>query len=303
MKTYLLLLISSVIMLVFSACQYRPKDDDRKGKIAEVRMLPDVADPDDKAGEKDYAVDVELPPADENIAYDRIVMPPVAKPVATEKKIIKSGDITFETGNVAATRMAILKRLKIAGGYVEEDNETDEGRKEFLLNIRVPAKNFDAFLSTVTATATKVDSKNIRVKDVTTEYIDTKTRLDNKKILETRYLDLLKRAVKISEMLEIENKLADIRSDIESTQGQLNYMSSQVAYSSLSITFYTTRAAQVETNEGFGHQLTRALSSGLDVLQGVFFAFIALWPLWIGIGVIYFVIKKWRRRAVRTEAD
>jgi hypothetical protein len=47
-------------------------------------------------------------------------------------------------------------------------------------------------LGTVSSTATKIDSRNIRIKDVTTQFIDTKTRLDNKlQLLEKRYLNLL----------------------------------------------------------------------------------------------------------------
>ncbi|RYD85177.1 MAG: DUF4349 domain-containing protein [Sphingobacteriales bacterium] len=271
-------------------------------------LAPPVAEQSLKQYDANAAVEMEV--AGSNTGVDRVAFPPPADKSAVqadiEKKIIKEGSISFETENVNVTRKNILAALSKAGGYVSEDNESVNGqdnRKEYTLNIRIPAKNFDNFLGTVSETATKIDNKNIGIRDITTEYIDTKTRLDNKKILEKRYLELLNKAGKMSDVLEIENKLSEIRSDIESTQGQLNYMDKQVSYSSLSITFYTTRAAQVETNEGFGHQLTRALASGLDVLQGVFFAVIALWPLWLSVGVIYFVIKKWLRRAVRNEAD
>jgi hypothetical protein len=228
------------------------------------------------------------------------------KPAAgIEKKIIKTGDISFETGDVAATRKQILASLKKNGGYVEEDNQTDNGddnRKEFVLNVKIPAANFDTFLGSVSSTATKIDSKNISIKDVTTEFIDTKTRLENKKLLETRYLELLKRATKISEMLEIENKLADIRSDIESTQGQFNYLNKQVAYSSLSITFYTTQPAQVETSVGFWYRLKESFSDGYALLQSLFFGVLSLWPYWFVLFGFYLLIKRWRKRRKAAKA-
>lgn len=53
----------------------------------------------------------------------------------------------------------------------------------------------------------KFDHKNIEVKDVTEEFLDVKARLKTKKELEDRYIDLLKKANNIKEILEIETRL------------------------------------------------------------------------------------------------
>jgi hypothetical protein len=217
----------------------------------------------------------------------------------TSKKIIKDGSIQFETDNLNDTHKKILNSLKKYGGYVDEDNQTtngDENRKEYELKIRIPAKYFDFFLDSVSSTAYKIDSKDISITDVTTRYIDVKTRLDNKKILEKRYLELLNKSSKISDLLEIENKLTEIRSDIESTQGQLNYLNKQVAYSSLDITFYTKQTAQVDTGQGAGYKFKTAIANGWQTLQNLFFGLIGLWPIVIILGVIYWLIKRWSKR-------
>jgi hypothetical protein len=216
-----------------------------------------------------------------------------------EKKIIKEGDISFETGNVTETRKQLLASLKKLGGYVTEDNEYlngDDNRKQYILNIRIPAKNFDQFLGTVSGTATRIDNKNIRITDITTQYIDVKTRLANKKALEQRYLSLLQKAGKMSDVLEIEAKLSEIRSDIESTQGQLNYMDKQVSYSSLSITFYTKQAEQVDAGNTFGYKFKHALQNGLLLIQSLFFVFISWWPVWVLMVVIVVVIRNRRKK-------
>ncbi|RFZ92976.1 DUF4349 domain-containing protein [Mucilaginibacter conchicola] len=225
--------------------------------------------------------------------------------VVTNKKIIKEGNISFETADVAQTRKLIMASLKNLGGYAENDSETvngDENRKEYVLDIRIPAANFDTFLNSVSGTATKIDQKNIRVRDVTTEYIDTKARLNNKLELEKRYLNLLNRAGKMRDLLDIEAKLTEIRSDIESTQSQLNYMSKQVQFSSLNITFYTTQPKQVNAGNGFGYKLKMALSNGFDGLQSLFFGLIAVWPFVIAGAVVWFIVKRWRKSR-RAEAD
>ncbi|TWR28453.1 DUF4349 domain-containing protein [Mucilaginibacter achroorhodeus] len=231
----------------------------------------------------------------------------VQNPVVSDKKIINEGDISFETADVVKTRKQIMTSLKQLGGYAENDSEKvngDENRKEYVLGIRIPAANFDTFLNSVSGTATKIDQKNIRVRDVTTEYIDTKTRLNNKLELEKRYLNLLNRAGKMRDLLDIEEKLTEIRSDIESTQSQLNYMSKQVQYSSLNISFYTTQSKQVNAGNGFGYKFMAAIGNGFDGLQSLFFALIGFWPFLIIAVLLWVVIKRRRKTRVQlTDAE
>jgi truncated hemoglobin YjbI len=296
------LIVSFVLLLAFTACN-SPAVDKGKEKASMTRLASPVAKPDADVIEEDASAP---PPANEAMA-DKSAESPQANAAPangnvvtdTTKKIIKEGEINFETGDVAETRKQVLASLKKLGGYVDNDSETtngEENRKEFVLNIRIPAKNFDAFLGNVSATATKIDSRNIRIQDVTAQFIDIKTRLNNKKLLENRYQDLLKKATKISDLLDIENKLTEIRSDIESTQTQLNYMSKQVAYSSLSITFYTRQVAQVDAGFGFMYKLKQSAANGWGFLQSFFFGIISLWPLWLTVLIIYLLIKRWARR-------
>jgi hypothetical protein len=199
---------------------------------------------------------------------------PVAQPITdTAKKIIKNGDISFETNNVGSTRKKILTSLKKLGGYIAEDNEThddDNNRQEYTLKLRLPAKNFGLLLDSVSSTAAKIDSKNIRIKDVTSQFIDIKAQLANSKALENTYLGLLNKAGKMGDVLQIENKLTEIRTQIDSTQGSLNYLSRQVAYSSLDVTFYTKQAA-AENGNSIGARLRDAIANGWGTLQNLFF--------------------------------
>jgi len=217
---------------------------------------------------------------------------------AIDRKIIKEGDIIFETADITSTRDAIYKSLKKLGGYVAVENEAnnnDNGRKELTLNVKIPASNFEVFLNNVSSQARVVDSKNIRVKDVTTEFIDISTQLANKKKLEDRYLELLKKGEKIADLLEIENKLTEIRSEIESTQGQLNYLTKQVEFSSLDITFYSRQLSK-DTSPTFGFRLLSAFSGGWDILGSLFFGFISWWPIWIILTASLILIRTWRKK-------
>jgi len=306
------LILTATMLLIFSSCKNKEPetvkfappvvmaDEEIKAAPPAVNELK-VADPGQKTVKGDPDADIQI---DEPEGYSNanIAESPnhTGKLVQdTAKKIIKQGDISFETNNITATRKKILYSLKKLGGYTVEDNETtnnEEGRKEYTLKVLIPAKNFDLLLDTVSSSAYKIDSKNISVTDVTTKFIDITTRLNHKKILEGRYLDLLRKGSKISDLLEIENKLSEIRSDIESTQGQLNYLNKQVTYSSLDITFYTKQVLQADKGIGFGYKLKTAISDGLGLLQSLFFGIIALWPIILSAVIIYVLIKRWRKR-------
>jgi hypothetical protein len=162
------------------------------------------------------------------------------------------------------------------------------------MTVRVPAEDFEKLVDGLSEQASHIDNKSIRSTDVTTQYIDIKTRLETKKALEQRYLELLKKAGRMEDILSIESKLAEVRSDIESTQGQFNYLSKQVAYSTLTVSFYTK--ALVE-GDGFFHKLRNAFGTGFDVLSGLFFGTIAIWPiLLIAVICVWLIRKYWRRK-------
>ena len=214
----------------------------------------------------------------------------------TSKKIIKTGDISFETRNLYGTRKKIITSLKSLDGYVAEESETnDTYRRGLTLKLRVPSKNFDLLLDSVSGDAEKIDSKNVHVADVTTQFIDIKTSLDNQKLLEKRYQELLKRSDKMSDMLQIENKLTEIRTSIDSTQGNLNYLSRQVAYSTLEVSFYSQQTPQY-TGTTLGDRLRSSLKSGWELMQGLFFGLVDIWPLILLTPVAYVVVKRWRMR-------
>ena len=285
MKAYL---ISITLLITLSACG----PSHHKGPEGSVHFSPPVVKADEEALEKapvaEYGAITEASGNSTNAGQIR----------DTTKKIIKSGTIEFEASNINAARKRILQALKKYGGYVDEDNQninSDINRKEYNLKISIPAQYFDFLVDSVSASADKIDTKNIAVTDVTTRYIDMKTRLDNKKALENRYLELLKKGTKISDLLEIENKLTEIRSDIESAQGQLNYLNKQIAYSSLDITFYTKATTQ-NIDDRFTNKFKSSIISGWDFLKNLFFGIISIWPLLVIAGIFYWMLKSWRRR-------
>lgn len=279
MKTYFILSLSFCAIL--SSCNQRPVE---KATVSDVVLMAPA------------------PPREaDQVADTKAHIEPAAPAIDTAKKIIKEGNIRFETRNPKAARQNIVSSLQKLGGYLAEENETNSGetnQKEYSLKIRVPSKNFDSFLNGLTSSADHIESKNIHIRDVTTLFIDTRAEISNNKQLEQRYLQLAGKATKMTDLLAIEDKLASIRTTIDSAQGQLNYLSSQVSYSSLDISFYTKQAGEVNPGTGFAYKFKTAIGEGWEVLQSMFFAIIALWPLLIVILVISVFIRRWKKRKI-----
>ncbi|MET2986612.1 DUF4349 domain-containing protein [Aureibaculum conchae] len=215
------------------------------------------------------------------------------QPIQVQRKLIKEGNVRFETDDLKATKANTLAVVQKYNAYVSSDQEyksTTELSNTII--IRVPADNFDTLLNEITKGVTQFDNKEIRVKDVTEEFLDVEARLKTKKELETRYLELLKKANTVNEVLEVEKEIGQLRTDIESIEGRLNYLKNQVSLSTLTLTFYETTTLGNE----FGRKFKDGFKNGWDNLIWFFVFLTNIWPFIILFIAIIFLIKYLRKR-------
>lgn len=224
-----------------------------------------------------------------------------APAVPIERKLIKEGHISFETNDLTETAKRIQQAVKKYKAYIS--SETENNYAESLSRtviIRMEAAQFDAFIRDATFGVNKFETKNIQVKDVTEEFVDVQARLKTKKELEQRYLLLLKKADKISEILEIEKQLGELRGEIESVEGRLRYLDNQSVYSTLSITYYKTTPKQV----AFGPKFQQGFSNGWQNFTWFMVGLINIWPFLLLLLVFVFLVRRWwHNRNVRKRAQ
>ncbi len=224
------------------------------------------------------------------------ITPPVPK--VFEKKIIKTGHISMESKNLAGSRKMLDSLVRGCDGYAASENFNDQGNLiSYNLSYRIPAEKFDEFLAIIEKGPDKILSKSINAQDISEQYYDIQTRLENEKQVEKRYLELLKRANTVRDILDIEEKLGKVRQEIESKEGRLRFLDSQVSYSTLNIYIYQKKQLKYEPAErdGFGQRLVRSLHRGWQGFVDVILFFLKLWPLWlVGIGIWQFIA--WLRR-------
>ncbi|MDO5608896.1 MAG: DUF4349 domain-containing protein [Capnocytophaga sp.] len=215
-------------------------------------------------------------------------------PVSDERKLIKEGYISFETNDLGKSYEAVKNAVAKYKGYISSDNESQSDyRKSRQLTVRIPSADFDVFLTDATQGVSSFDSKNIQIRDVTKDFVDVEARLKTKKELENRYRELLAKAVSVSDILSIEAQIGTLRADIEAYEGQLNYLKNQVAYSTLTIDFYTL-TPQGKNKE---NPLLEAFKDGWGNFTGFLLLLVRIFPfiLMLGLGIwvlIWFVKRK-----------
>jgi hypothetical protein len=199
------------------------------------------------------------------------------------RKLIRNGSIDFKVKEVKQTKIEIEKICKELNAYISNESENNFGdRLQYNQTIRVPADKFDALLTRIESLAVKVENKNISTEDVTEEFIDVEARLNTKKELETRYLEILKQAKTVEEIISVESQIANVRSEIESMQGRLEYLKNQVSLSTINVSYYET----LGTDFGFATKLVDSLKDGWQNLLSFIILLITLWPFGIALGLL-----------------
>lgn len=225
------------------------------------------------------------------------VAPEEAKGEANvEIKLIKTGTLVFETSDLNATAQRVSRATTAHDGFLSNEvTENGYGRVTQSMTIRVPSRNFDQLIEAISKGVERFDSKTIQATDVTEEFVDAEARLKTKKQLELRYQELLKRANKVSEILEIEQQIGELRAEIESVEGRLRYLSNRVDYSTLDVQFYQRMPNLERTDRHFG----RAFLQGWDNFVSLLFSLVANWSTILILAIAGFFLQRFVRRKLK----
>jgi len=209
----------------------------------------------------------------------------------------------MEVDSYDGTEGKIKDIVKNFNGYITNSTSKLDasGRKQGSITIRVASEKFDGFVSDLSKIG-KVMNQNISGKDVTEEYLDAEARQKTQRELEQRLLKLLaEKTARLTDVVEVETKLAAVRENIERTEGRMRYLRDQASYSTLTVSVYEPSMLNTSTGGGFFYEIGEAFKKGLSgftaILSGIITVLIALLPLIIILLiVVYFVIRYFKKR-------
>jgi hypothetical protein len=156
----------------------------------------------------------------------------------TDKKIIKNGDLDLKVNSVDDVSQKISNIAKNNSGEIASSNfyQTASNLKSGNIVVKVPVANFETAFGQLKKVASLVVQESTTGQDVTEQYADLQAQLKNKQAEEQQYLEILKQAQKISDILEVTQQLSQVRGEIERLQGRIRFMDSQTDMSSIAVT-------------------------------------------------------------------
>lgn len=215
-----------------------------------------------------------------------------------QRLIIRTGTMNLEIETYSEAETKINDLVKNLNGYISGSSSSlnAAGKKQGTMTIKVPAEKFDELIARLAEIGT-ISSQNITSSDVTEEYIDLAARLKTERELEQRLITLLDtKAGSLSDIIEIESKLATVRQKIESVEGRMKFLRSQASFSTLTVSIFEPSLLETSSGGGFFYEIGQAFKDGLEgfteVLKTIIIAAIALLPLIVFLGILVFVVIK-----------
>jgi len=246
-------------------------------------------------------------PEDTTLSQSAIVQ---ASTLAADRKIIRNGDLTLETGSPTEGLRRITAVAESHGGFVVS-SEFTQNRVEAGANpsqtvtviARVPASQFASALDEIRGAGERVISEKISGQDVSEEYLDLEARLRTKKALEAQFLEIMKQARKVQDALDVQSQLADVRTEIERLEGRRRFLENQAALSTITTTLQMPQPLVAATTGSFGVSLKRTVGDAVDLAASIILfiiqAVIVIIPIGLFAGLPAWLIWRVVRRRVR----
>jgi hypothetical protein len=227
---------------------------------------------------------------------------------ALTARIIKTASISVEVKQ-DSFEDRFQQATMIAGrhrGYVSSSRSAQAEHRSGTLVLRVPADQFEAALGELKALGT-VKDEEISGQDVTSQFVDLQARLRNWEAQETVLLGLMARATTIDDSINVQRNLQDVQLAIEEIRGQLQALSDQADYSTITLAVSEVGAV-IEKPKGrisLGRAWHEALHGFVAVIAAVVIGLgylvpIALMGLALFLGWLGFRRARTRERPVQT---
>ena len=202
-------------------------------------------------------------------------------------KIIRTGSLQLEVGDVRASLTAARTAIQNMGGYIGGSQQYRDGDNDVAtIAYRIPTDRWEEALDALRALGEPVGEQTDAA-DVTSQIVDLDARIRNLKASETALVRHLTDAARVADVLEIEARLSDVRGQIEQLSAQKANLDDQVAYATLTVTFGVEVQAVREAAERWDPrtQVDQAGASLVGFLQLV--ASAGIWLAIVGLPIVF----------------
>ena len=194
---------------------------------------------------------------------------------AVDRKIIRDANLTLEVAAPAEAQRKISSIAETSGGFVVtseakryENGDPSRQGLQVTLVVRVPALQFGAALDQIRGVGARVIQEKMTGQDVTEEFIDLEARIKTQKALEGQFLEIMKRAGKVEDALEVQRQIAEVRTEIEKLEGRKRFLGNRASLSTISVTLQEPTAIVVSSS-GFGRSVRESVRDAVDIAGAI----------------------------------
>ncbi len=307
MKQFLLLPFFTCLLGIMVSCSYSDSGSggyEKEAASTQIAQLPATSDA-DLAEESGRAA---APQEQDLNTYDLNNSSPKDDPTATpnevvKRKVIRNAELACQVSKYEKVMPQIRATIARIGGRIADENESNEdNRINNTLKIRVNADKFDILLDSLIKHADNINYKKVNSNDITEQYSDLRARLATKKEVEKRYLDLLKQAKTITDIVQIENQARTLREEIDVVEGRLRLFDNQESESTIVLIIYEQLSFSKQTKKSFFQRFFNAIGDGWEGFLEFFISMAEIWPFWLIVTAITLVLRRWWRGRKKTTA-
>lgn len=213
-----------------------------------------------------------------------------------DARIVRTGTIDLEVGEVGASLTKARDGIRAMGGYIGASSTQNDGDTPIAsVTYRVPADRWEDALDLlrgISGPGTKVVAERTDAVEVTGQVIDLQARIKNLRAAEASLQEIATRAVKISDVLEVQDQLTNVRGQIEQLTAQLADVEDRASYATLTASYRVPIVAVEIAQKGWDPKVVvdEASASLIDILQALTSAGIWLAIVWLPILLVLGVV-------------
>lgn len=224
---------------------------------------------------------------EENITNDNNI---ATNQATNDRKLIRRVTMYVQTLEFASTLDLISNEVVSLGGYIENSEINgnklkDIGTRYAQLVLRIPSTKVDYFINLVDDN-TNVTNKAESTKDVTLDYVDTESHIKTLKIEQERLLSLLEKADKLEDIITLEDRLSNVRYELEKYAATLRSYDNLVEFSTITLTIDEVIRITPKEDKGAWGRIGSGLKHTFLSISDGFVNFM----VWFIVNLPYFIL-------------
>lgn len=205
---------------------------------------------------------------------------PNPSPAEVNRKIIRNAELGIETDTPENGLRKIAAIAESKGGFIvtsevrQQGGDTSVESKIVTVVARIPSAQFQTTVEEIRKIGSRVLQEKQTGLDVTEEYIDLEARIRTKQVLEAQFLEIMKQARTVTEALEVQKQIAEVRTEIERLEGRRRFLENQSSLSTITVTLQQPVSIVSASPGGFFSSVKEAISDGVDIAVAIVLIFI-----------------------------